>query len=73
MIFAILFALACADSVSTLSDCPIEVSPNSRIEAGVLQGEPCYEATEFGTDYTLCCPENTEPVGLNAEGEVVCW
>lgn len=64
---------ACGGPVLSGGDCPIEVSPNSRIEDGVLQGEPCYEHTDAGVDYSLCCPDGTEPVGVNAAGEVVCW
>lgn len=70
----ILLLLACAPLPSG-GDCEIDLSPHVNLEDGVDTKDPCYstDPTTGVNDYSACCPFGYVALGLNAEGEVVCW
>jgi len=70
----ILTLLACApsDQPTENGECALYVDPSVTMVDGVLAPEACYEHTDDGVDYSLCCPKGWKPVGLTQAGEVVC-
>lgn len=69
----LLLLLACAPLPSG-GDCEVDIDPYTNLEDGMDMNEPCFTVDPAtGTDYSGCCPAGYEALGLNAEGEVVCW
>lgn len=74
----LLLALACANTYTPYGECEVLVSPDQDFESGVGMGEPCYLEVEDAhgevrRDYTDCCPDGYEAIGLTEAGDVVCW
>lgn len=62
-----LILLACGVS----ADCEVIVySPDHAIVDNVDPAGSCVETAE---DYTGCCPDGYEPVGIDRDGNLVCW
>lgn len=65
-----------------MGDCEIDIDPRSIIKDGAEQhdsGDSNNDGCQVQDpatrlyDYTACCPNGYSPIGLNAEGEVICW
>jgi len=72
-LLALATAPACAPDPATT--CTFTVSTEwTQQEDGVYTAEPCYVAAPDGSsyDFTLCCPEPYEVVGVESTSEVTC-